>query len=155
MKLKRDQITGIVLMVLAIAVTVLVFQFKKPMTAAYPGPKLFPLISAFGFAVCGLGIFITSTLSKKEEQVFLMKEGWIKVGLTFLILCVYVFLMKYLGYLIVTPFTIFAFSTLFAKYGKVQSKILYRIIFSVAFSVFVYVMYVNVFGMTLPSGSLF
>lgn len=155
MKVKRDQLTGIVLMILAVAITVLVFQFKKPLTAEYPGPKLFPLISAFGFAVCGLGIFLNSTFSKKEEQAFLLKEGWIKVAITFSILCLYVFLMKYFGYMIVTPFAIFAFAAVMAKFGNAHPKLIHLIIFSLGFSVFIYVMYVNVFGMTLPSGSLF
>ncbi|MGE4353380.1 MAG: tripartite tricarboxylate transporter TctB family protein [Oscillospiraceae bacterium] len=155
MKVKRDQITGAGLIILGIAIAVLVSRFKMPMTAAYPGPKLFPLIAVFGFVICGLGIFLNSTFSNKPEKAFLMKEGWLKVGIAFAILCTYIFLMKYLGYLVVTPFALFAFSTLFARGGNVQSKLLYRIVFSVLFTLIIYVLYVNVFSLTLPRGLLF
>ena len=67
-KIRRDHVTGLALIILGVVVAVLVMQFKKPMTAAYPGPKLFPLIAAFGFVACGLGIFIEGCLSKKEEK---------------------------------------------------------------------------------------
>lgn len=155
MKIKRDQITGLFLVVLGAVVAVLVSQFKTPMTAAYPGPRLFPLISAFGFIVCGIGIFFTSTFSNKAEKVFLVKKGWMKVLLLFALLCVYVLMMKYLGYLIVTPFVLFAFSTIIAKDGKSSPKVLYRVIFSVGFTLLIYLMYVNVFGLALPAGLLF
>ena len=155
MKIKKDQITGLVLVLLGLAVAVLVSQFKKEMTAAYPGPKLFPLIAAFGFVVCGMGIFLTSTVDKKEEKVFLAKTGWLKLAVLFALMCAYIFFMKYFGYLIVTPFVLFAASTLIAKGGNVKSSLVGRIVFSVVFSVIVYVMYVHMFSMTLPSGILF
>ena len=154
-KIKRDHVTGLVLMLIGIVVVVLVMQFKKPMTAAYPGPKLFPLIAAFGFLACGLGIFIEGCIGKKPEKPFLNAQGWAKVGLMFLILVVYVFLMKYLGYIIVTPFALFAFVTLIEKGEKAKAKLLSKIIYSIAVTVFIYLMYVTAFGMTLPTGLLF
>lgn len=155
MKIKRDQIMGLLLILAGIAVAILVSQFKKDMTAVYPGPKLFPLIGAFGFVVCGLGIFVGSCLSKKEEDVFLVKAGWIKVFTTFAILCVYVLLMKYLGYMIVTPFVVFALECLIAKGGGGEIRSLRFAIFAILFTIIIYVMYVMVFGLTLPSGKLF
>lgn len=155
MKIKKDQITGLVLIIVGLVFAYMTFQFKKPMTPEYPGPMLFPLIAVFGFVVCGLGIFLTSTFSKKEEQVFLMKEGWIKVIVTFIILCVYVFLMKYFGYLVVTPFVLFALSTIFAKGDGKEAKLVSRIVFSILFSILVYLLYVHVFSLTLPSGIFF
>ena len=74
MKLKRDQITGAVLVLLGIIVAVLVSQFKVPFAASYPGPKALPMIAVAGFIVCGAGIFVESTKSQKEEPVFLVKE---------------------------------------------------------------------------------
>ena len=154
-RIKRDQVTGLALMLIGVIVVILVMQFKKEMTAAYPGPKLFPLIAATGFLICGLGIFLEGCFGKKAEKPFLNGEGWKKVGLMFIILVAYVFLMKYLGYLIVTPFALFAFTTLIAWGGKVESKLLPRIIYSIVVTILIYLMYVTAFGMTLPTGLLF
>ena len=155
MKVKRNQVTGLALIIIGLVFGYLTMQFDKPMTAAYPGPKLFPLIAVFGFIVCGLGIFIEGTFGKKEEKPFLSKTGWGKVVSMFLILVVYVFLMKYLGYLIVTPFALFATSTLIARGQDQHPRLRSRIIYSVAVTLLIYAMYVIAFGMTLPSGLLF
>ena len=154
-KIRRDHVTGLALIILGVVVAVLVMQFKKPMTAAYPGPKLFPLIAAFGFVACGLGIFIEGCLSKKEEKPFLSAAGWKKVGIMFAVLIVYVFLMKYLGYMLATPFALFAFTTIIEKGEKTKAGLVSKIIYSVAVTVFIYLMYVTAFGMTFPSGMLF
>ncbi len=63
----------------------------------------------------------------------MLKDGWLKVGISFAFLSAYVFLMKYFGYLVVTPVALFAFSTLFAKGGNIRSNLLYRILFFLGF----------------------
>ena len=77
MRIKRDQITGAVLILLGAVVTT---TFSTPITAAYPGPRMLPSIAAFGFAVCGLGILVESTLSKKEQKAYMAKAGWVRMG---------------------------------------------------------------------------
>jgi len=154
-KIKRDQVTGLVLVLLGIAVAILVSQFKKEMTAAYPGPKLFPLIATFGFLTCGSGIFLSSCFSKKEQPTFMVKEGWIKIIAILVVLCASVFLLKYVGFLLLTPFALLAFCLVMAKGDGRPYKLWALIVFSVVFTVFVYVMYVHVFNMTLPMGILF
>jgi hypothetical protein len=144
MKVKRDQITGAALVVLGLIIAWLVSRFRIDIKPDYPGPKMFPLIAVFGFVACGLGIFIKSTAGGREEKVFLVKAGWVRVGAGIGILILYVFAMTWLGYLIVTPFALFFLASLLAQ-GK-KSAPLYRIIFSVLFSVFVYVVYVYAFG---------
>lgn len=155
MKIKKDQFTGALLIALGIAVAVLVSRFKTEMTAAYPGPKLFPFIAVFGFIVCGAGIFLNSVFSKNEEEIFLTKAGWLKVVSIVAALCLYIFLLKYVGYMICTPFMLFAFCTIIARDSDRKASLLGRIIFSVVFTVIIYVVYIHVFGMTLPMGILF
>jgi hypothetical protein len=152
-KIKQDQLTGIVLVVLGIVISCLVSQFRIDIKPEYPGPKLFPLISVFGFMVCGLGIFIKSTVGKKEEKTFLVKTGWIRAGCTMGVLVLYVFAMTFFGYLIVTPFAAFVLTTLFAK-GK-KSVFKYRILFSLTFTFVVYGVYVYACGLPLPKGIVF
>ena len=83
MKVKRDQLTGAVLVIAGLVFAYLISQFKTPFTAAYPGPSLLPGIGAFGLIVCGAGIFVQGCLKKDAEKVFLSKKGWIRVGITF------------------------------------------------------------------------
>ena len=111
-----------------------------------------PLIAAFGLVVCGGGIFIIGTI-KREEEPFLLKEGWMKIAVTAILLIVYVLCMKYLGYLISTPILLFVLSTLFAKGNKASLKA--RIIFSVGFTIALYIIYVYLFGLSFPMGLLF
>ena len=80
MRIKRDQITGAVLILLGAVVFLMTTTFSTPITAAYPGPRMLPSIAAFGFAVCGLGILVESTLRKKEQKAYMAKAGWVRMG---------------------------------------------------------------------------
>lgn len=153
MKVKRDQLTGAVLVILGIVIFLMTTTFSIPITAAYPGPRMLPSIAAFGFAVCGLGIFVEGTISKKEEKVFLVKEGWIRVLLTLAVIAAYIAGMTVAGYLIATPVILYVLTTLFAKGSNTSIK--GRVIFSAAVAVIIYVIYVYAFGLTLPGGMLF
>lgn len=155
MKLKRDQITGLVLILIGVFFAVLISGFSKPMTAAYPGPKLLPSIGVFGLIVCGGGIFVHSCCQSKEDVVFLTPKGWINVIVSFAGLCVYIFGMKYLGFLLTTPFVLYAAITYFAKASNASTKLVSRIVSSVVIALVIYAMYVPLFGMTLPAGLLF
>ena len=155
MKIKRDQFTGLLLVVMGIIFAILTAKFKTPFTAEYPGPKMLPGIAIFGLIVCGAGVFVSGCRQKKEDAVFVNLRGWIRILGTFAILCVYVFLLKFLGFLIVTPFCLFALVTFFTKESPFESKLVTRIIFSVLVTLVIYGMYVPLFGMTLPSGLLF
>ena len=115
MKGKRDQITGAVLVILGIVVFLMTTTFSIPVISSYPGPRMLPDIAAFGFVVCGLGIFIESIVSKKEGTSYLTKEGWLKVVTVFLIIAGYIAGMLVAGYLIATPVILYIMTTLFAK----------------------------------------
>lgn len=153
MKGKRDQITGAVLVILGIVVFLMTTTFSIPVTSSYPGPRMLPDIAAFGFVVCGLGIFIESIVSKKEGTSYLTKEGWLKVVTVFLIIAAYIAGMLVAGYLIATPVILYIMTTLFARGSNSTTK--GRIMFSVLTAVIIYLIYVFAFGLTLPSGLLF
>ena len=155
MKIKRDQLTGVLLILTGIFFAVLISQFKTPFTASYPGPALLPGIGVFGLIVCGAGIFVNGCRQKDADAVFLSKAGWLRVLITFVILCVYVLAMKYLGYLIVTPFLLYGLTTYFAKASGMNTRLWVRIVFSIVVAVAIWAMYVPLFGMTLPEGLLF
>lgn len=155
MKIKRDQITGVLLILTGIVFAYLISQFKTPFTAAYPGPSLLPGIGVFGLIVCGAGIFVNGCRQKDADTVFLSKAGWLRVLITFVVLCLYVLAMKYLGFLIATPFLLYGLITYFAKASGMNTRLWVRIVFSIVVAVAIWAMYVPLFGMTLPEGLLF
>lgn len=155
MKANRDQITGAVLVVIGLVFAFLISQFKTPFTAAYPGPKLLPGIAVFGLVVCGSGIFVNGCRQKGEEKTLISREGLIRIGVSFAVLCAYVLAMKYVGFLIASTVVLYALTTYFSKASSLPAKPWARVLFSVAFSFIVYGMYVPLFGMTLPVGLLF
>ena len=75
MKVKRDQLTGAVLVIAGLFFAYLISQFKTPFTPQYPGPSLLPGIGAFGLIVCGAGIFVQGCL-KKDEDSLPRKDGF-------------------------------------------------------------------------------
>ena len=154
MKLKRDQVAGAVLVILGIIVFVMTNQLSVPFTLSYPGPKALPMIAAFGFVVCGAGVFLEGCKEKLEdEKPFLSKQGWIKALVAMVVLAVYVFAASLIGYLITTPFVTYGLTTLFAKGSK--STVKGRVIYSVLLTAIIYVVYIYVFGLSLPSGARF
>lgn len=153
MKIKRDQLTGAVLILLGVVVFMMTTSFSIPITSAYPGPRMLPTIAAFGFAVCGLGIFVNGTMSKKEEKAYMAKAGWIRIGITLAVIAAYIAAMTVVGYLIATPVILYLLTTMFARGSRTTIRA--RVIFSVAVAVIIYVIYVFAFGLTLPGGMLF
>lgn len=153
MRLKRDQITGGVLVLLGVVVFLMTTTFSVPITSSYPGPRMLPCIAAFGFVVCGLGILVEGTLSKKEEKVYMAKAGWIRMSITMAVVTAYIAAMTAVGYLIATPVVAYVLTTIFAKGSN--STVKGRVVFSLAVALIIYVIYVFAFGLTLPGGMLF
>ena len=150
---KRDQFVGGFLILIGVVYLLLSGKIDFPMAPDYPGPKAFPYIAIFGLIVCGLGIFIQSTISKAPQKMFMAKEGWVDMIKSFSALVVYVVGLKFLGYFICTPVLLFVLSSFFGKTVKV--KLVGRILFSILVTVFVYVFYVYGFSMKLPVGAIF
>ena len=63
--------------------------------------------------------------------------------------------MRFLGFLITTPFLVYGLTTYFAKASKVETKLWVRIVFALAVTGVIWAMYVPLFGMELPVGELF
>ncbi len=150
---KRDQFVGAFLILIGGVYFALAGKIDFPMAPDYPGPKAFPYIAIFGLIICGLGIFIQSTVSKVPQKMFMVRDGWVDLIKSFLALVVYVIGLKFLGYFISTPVLLFVLSVFFGK--KVKVKLVGRILFAVLVTVAVYVFYVYGFGMKLPVGALF
>lgn len=155
MKLKRDQISGLILIIFGIAAAIVVSGFSVPFTWQYPGPKAIPMLAVIGFIVCGAGIFIESTMSKKEEKAFLAGKGWSKLGGSVALLVLYLVLMNFIGFILSTLICLFLFVSYYARDAEQMPGIRNRVIFTVVFTLVVYVIYVYAFSLSLPDGMLF
>lgn len=152
MKCNRDQITGAVTCILGIIVFIMIQGYKVPFSASYPGPQALPGLAAFGFVVCGAGIFIGGC-KKSGMPVFLSLNGWKRLVISIAMLALYILGLTYIGFWISTVLCLYAFCTYYAK-GYV-TKVWQRILFAVIFTVVVFLVYEVLFGYTLPVGAFF
>lgn len=155
MRIKRDQIAGAALILIGIFFAILISQFEKPFTPEYPGPMLMPGIGVFGLIVCGAGVFVNGCRQKEADKLPVNLKGFVRVVITFAVLCLYVLGMKYVGFLASSPVLLYVLTTYFSKASNLPTKLWARIVFAIAVTVIIYAMYVPLFGMTLPEGILF
>lgn len=150
MKLKKSTITGLSLIVLALAVLVMTFQLSTPMKAEYPGPKLFPLLAGGGLLICALGILFQGL--KLEEVAD--KADWKKILICLASLILYLPALNYLGFLISTPFMLFFNINLFEKAAQEKVTLKWKLIIAIGLTLLIYVAYTKFFAMSLPKGML-
>jgi len=115
------------------------------------GPKLFPFFAAGGMLLCAIGKFITE--KETDDTVFFSKEGWLKVLAALVLFAVYIVAMEKIGFLIVTPFIVFALVLLIA--GKKKINRIVALAYSLVLTGFVYFVFHNLMNVMLPSGTLF
>ncbi|OON87883.1 hypothetical protein BXO88_01525 [Oribacterium sp. C9] len=149
MKVSRDQITGTVILLLGLFVFVMISTYSVPFRSTYPGPKALPGLAAVGFVICGAGIFLEGC-KKKEEKVFLVKEGWIKLTVNIGAIALYILAMQYLGFFIATPVYLYSLSSWYAK-GYAEKPV-HRIVFSAGVTAVIFLAYQMAFGYQLPTG---
>lgn len=148
----RNQITGLLLVIIGIIVLIMVSQFSVGLSASYPGPKLFPMVAALGLVILGVCIF----LQKDGGFTYQLSGRFFKrLAIVFGVTIVYIIGLKYLGYLISTPVYVYVVVTLFAiSSPENRTKWWHRLIFAVIVTAFLYVFYVYIFESRLPSGKL-
>lgn len=157
MKIGKNQITGILMVIIGIVVLVLISQFSIAMTISYPGPKLFPMIAAIGLVALGIGIFFQE--QSEQDGVVINTILFKRLGIMFGITILYILALKYLGFLITSPVYLYAVVSFFLKENNqgVTTKTWQwqRVVFSIVVPVLVYLFYVYLFGSKLPAGLLF
>ena len=148
----KNKVLGVVSAALGVAIIILSSQLKVSMVAeGDPGPKVFPMISAVLFLVCGVAVFLQK--SDPKEKPFLTKEQWKRLGILFAVLIAYALLMYVFGFLISTMITLFVICTLFAGDTKVPWWV--RVLYGVVLGFLVWYMLEKAFMVPLPAGILF
>ncbi len=147
----KDRVTGLIAFILGCLVVVATLQLPPTNMAGDIGPRAFPFISAGLLIFCGAGLIITGR--KKEEQPYFTKKQMGRLTVIFGVMIVYCILLCYIGYIISTFLAAFI---LCAMFGKQKQIALWKsLVFAVLLTGILYISFVHVFSIQLPSGMLF
>ncbi len=147
----KDRTTGLIALVLGIAVAIATSQLPPSTMANDIGPKVFPFISAGLLIICGAGLLLTGT--KKEEKAAYTKPELIRLGTIFGVVLGYCVLMSIFGYVIASIVACFVLSVMFGRRKQIPW---YRsLIFAVILTLIVYYIFEKVFILPLPRGMIF
>jgi len=140
MRLKKDQISSLFL--LLVAAVLLVSSFKVGLGSfRNPGSGMVPFLSAFLLGVFSLSLFIISSLRKageKEKPIFAFSEiNWKNLVKTLSALLAFPFALKILGF----NLTVFGFMLFLAK-GMEPRKWGMAILFALSTTIVCYLLFV-------------
>lgn len=148
--LNKNKICGLFLIVIGALAGVMTLGFNVTLMEGDPGPKLFPLIGVIGMVVFGTFIFFQRSV---DEKAHLSKKGWIKVITLFGVFALYILLLTFIGYIISTLIVLFVITTMFSKDKNIS--LVKRGLFTIVVTASVYLLFVKVLHVMLPSGLLF
>ena len=152
MKLKRNTITGVVGIIAVILCFILMQSMRQVPNLIEPGPKLMPTVGLCLILLSSIMLLIDGLRDKKEEKPYFPEGGVKKLVFAFALLCIYGILLTLFGFLITTPFAMFAFVNMLKEDEKVtwwQAALI-----SIAVTALLYGMFVIGFQIKLPSGIL-
>lgn len=148
----KERITGVIIMLLGILITIGTYQMKVAMMLAQgdPGPKLFLYIASIGLMVCGAGMAAFPKYDKKSLTV--TKEELLRFAFLFLILALYCMGLRYIGFLISTLFALLALVYILKMDKKVSMP--FTVIFAVVLTILLYLLFKNCLSIVLPEGMI-
>lgn len=153
MKCKRNMITGIVGIIAVILCFIIMQSMRQIPNLIEPGPRLMPTVGLILILVSSIMLLINGLRDKKEEKPYFPEGGVKKLVFAFALLCVYGILLTLFGFLITTPFAMFAFVNMLKEDEKVTWW--QAVLISIVVTAFLYGMFVIGFQIKLPSGILF
>ena len=153
MKCKRNTIIGIVGIIAVILCFIIMQSMRQIPNLIEPGPRLMPTVGLILILVSSIMLLINGLRDKKEEKPYFPEGGVKKLVFAFALLCVYGILLTLFGFLITTPFAMFAFVNMLKEDEKVTWW--QAVLISIVVTAFLYGMFVIGFQIKLPSGILF
>ena len=149
-KIKTNLVTGILMGLLS--ASLLYVMPKQVRVPAYdsgaPSPRIIPGVCLVVILLCSVILIIQSLVFKKEKIVEFDWQKEKPAILLILLLCVYVFLIIKLGFIIASA-VIF---TIVLIYSGERKPFIY--IFTIALAVGIYFLFSKVFHVSLPNGIL-
>ncbi len=153
MKCKRNTITGIVGIIAVILCFIIMQSMRQIPNLIEPGPRLMPTVGLILILVSSIMLLINGLRDKKEEKPYFPEGGVKKLVFAYALLCVYGILLTLFGFLITTPFAMFAFVNMLKEDEKVTWW--QAVLISIVVTAFLYGMFVIGFQIKLPSGIIF
>ena len=153
MKCKRNTITGIVGIIAVIICFIIMQSMRQVPNLIEPGPRLMPTVGLILILVSSIMLLSNGLRDKKEEKPYFPEGGVKKLVFAYALLCIYGILLTLFGFLITTPFAMFAFVNMLKEDEKVTWW--QAVLISIAVTAFLYGMFVIGFQIKLPSGILF
>ena len=149
-KIKTTLVTGIVMGLLSIFLLVVMpKQVRVPaFDSGAPSPRIIPGVCIVIMLVCSVILVIQSLVFKKEKIVEFDWQNEKPAILLIALLCIYVFLIIKLGFIIASAITFII--VLF--YSGERKPFIY--IFTIALAIGIYFLFSKVFHVSLPSGIL-
>ena len=149
-KIKTNLVTGIVMGLLSIFLLIVMpKQVRVPaFDSGAPSPRIIPGVCIVIMLICSVILVIQSLVFKKEKIVEFDWQNEKPAILLIALLCIYVFLIIKLGFIIASAITFII--VLF--YSGERKPFIY--IFTIALAIGIYFLFSKVFHVSLPSGIL-
>lgn len=152
-KLQKDQVLGILSVLIALFFSYITLQFKTSEYIGDPGPKMFPLLGSLLLAVCGIALIVRPKQSKGQ---FLTRAQWKLAGTLFGIYLLNFLLLWLVGFTITVPVILFIITFLFSRASNSQTtlraSILKSLIYAAVVSIGIYCLYIVALEAQMPSG---
>lgn len=153
----RDRVLSIILLAISAFFAIQANGLRASNLDGDPGPKVFPWMACGLLVACAIYLFIKpGTPSKKMN---LSKEEWKRLVI---MLALYLFIVLgtiYIGIIYTLPIALFFISYLFSKSSKpelsTKKRLIQTLIYTVAISAALYLIYVVALGVNLKPGKLF
>ena len=148
---KKDRLVGCIIVILGIIISLAALQIPDKSSATDPGSRLFPMIGSFGMIIFGTGIFLTAK-DKEDYKPAVKKGGWARLAKIVIVFILYTIALKLIGFLISTPFMMYALVALFSYEKKIP--VWKNALFSIAVSGVIWFVFVKLLTVMLPAGTL-
>lgn len=146
----KDRYTGLIAIILGAVIALGTLQIEESRIAGDIGPRIFPAFSAGLLIVCGACLLISG--NKKEKSMF-NRDSFKRLVAIFTVTLVYCIAMDLVGFFVPTAAVLFVLCTMFSD--KEQTAWWKRLIFAVALTTAVYLLFHTALNMKLPTGRFF
>lgn len=152
-RMKKDHILGIVSLVFGLVLAFMTSRIPRSDMAGDPGSRIFPYIACILFIISGVGLlFYKDKKAAEGSEPFFNAEQIKRVIIMFCIMILYYILFDIVGFVPLSIVALFILSTLFAAGQNIQWW--KRLLFSVAVTVILFVLFKKVLSVPLPMGFL-
>lgn len=156
----NDLISGIFFLAFSVVIYIASFSIKVNNAEAL-GPQFFPRIVAYCMGILSILLIIQKVRairgSKKTEEIESSRESIKNIPflLTSLLLVLYMFLIKPLGFIMVSIFYLFfQITIIIAPKDRKKKNMTIIILISIVIPILLYLLFYHVFNIFLPQGIL-